>query len=142
MPTPKSAADARAVLIFDGECGFCSRWVLWLIDRDREGRFAVAPSSSQAARTLLNRHGFGDGPLGTVVLIDDGRAWTRSEAVLRALSALGGAYRLARIARIVPRPLRDAVYGLVARYRRRLAGATCPSWNPIQRSRRLDETDG
>ena len=141
MPTPESVtADARAVLIFDGECGFCSRWVLWLIDRDREGRFMVAPSASDAARSLLTRHGFGEGPPGTVVLIHGGRVSVLSDAVLRSLTLLGGPYRFARVFSAVPRALRDAVYRLVARYRRRLGGQTCPVWNPNQRSRRLDQS--
>jgi predicted DCC family thiol-disulfide oxidoreductase YuxK len=48
---------------------------------------------------------------------ESGVVFTRSDATLRAISRLGGTWRLANVLRVIPRPLRDAVYGFVARHR-------------------------
>ena len=55
----------------------------------------------------------------------DGRIRIRSAAVLAVAAALGGRYRIgAALLRLVPAPLRDALYLAVARRRRRWFGAT------------------
>jgi predicted DCC family thiol-disulfide oxidoreductase YuxK len=66
------------------------------------------------------------------------RVFVRSAAALRVAGYLGGAWRLLLVARVVPRPVRDAVYDLVARHRHRLTGGTCVVPGPGERSRFLD----
>jgi predicted DCC family thiol-disulfide oxidoreductase YuxK len=66
------------------------------------------------------------------------RALVRSAAALRVVGYLGGAWTLLWIAWLVPRPLRDAVYDLMARHRHRLSGDPCVVPGPEQRSRFLD----
>ena len=67
------------------------------------------------------------------------RIFTRSDAVLTILDELGGGWKLVAMLRIVPRPVRDAVYRLVARYRYRWFGRfeTCQLPAPEQRARFL-----
>jgi predicted DCC family thiol-disulfide oxidoreductase YuxK len=50
------------------------------------------------------------------------RVRTRSDAALAIVAGLGGAWRLVAALRLVPRPIRDALYGFVARRRRRWFG--------------------
>jgi predicted DCC family thiol-disulfide oxidoreductase YuxK len=49
------------------------------------------------------------------------RVYTRSDAALRIARYLGGPWHLARIGRLVPRAIRDALYDLIARHRHRLS---------------------
>lgn len=115
-------APAHAVVVFDGDCVFCSGWVRFLLARDRQARYRFAAMQGDAGRTLLATHGLSpDDPL-SFLLVEDGRAHTDSDAVLRVLTGLGGVWRLADVARIVPRPLRDAGYRLLARNRYRWFG--------------------
>jgi len=76
-----------------------------------------------------------------VVLTAEGALLTRSAGVLHVLRRLGGPWRvLAVLSRLVPRPLRDAVYDLVARVRLRLferPDDACPVVPPHQRARFL-----
>lgn len=71
------------------------------------------------------------------------RVLARSAAALRVARYLGGSWRLALAAWLVPRPLRDAIYDLVARHRHRLVGApaACYAPPPEVRSRFLDGPD-
>jgi predicted DCC family thiol-disulfide oxidoreductase YuxK len=148
MSTPGSPAlGARdaPILVYDGECAFCSRWVQFVLRRDRRRRtLRFAPRDGVAGRAVRARHP----ALVTVesmVWVDAdeaGRERTRirSDATLAVLDYLGGGWRwLARIARLAPRPLRDAGYAVVARFRRRLAGSApaCVVFSEEERARAL-----
>lgn len=112
----------KPVLLFDGVCNLCNRWVTFVIDRDPQARIVFAPLQSDAARKLLTDHGRDPADMDTVVLIDDGRAYERSEAVLQLVSYLSGPVRLLRLGRILPDKQRDALYDFVARRRYRWFG--------------------
>lgn len=82
-------------------------------------------------------------PAGTMVLLQDGQAHYRSEAVLRTLSQLPFPWNLARAGLWLPRRLRDTAYNLVARHRIRLFGSTpsCSLLTPAERTRLIREED-
>jgi len=63
-----------------------------------------------------------DDKIDSIVLIEDGRAFTRSTAALRIAKGLGGIWALAYILIVIPRPVRDYLYELFAKYRYRLFG--------------------
>jgi predicted DCC family thiol-disulfide oxidoreductase YuxK len=134
---------ARPLLLYDGVCGLCDRTVQFLLARDARGRLAFAPLQGPTAAAARARLGF-PAELSTVVLITDPgtpaeRAHLCSDAVLRALEGLGGAWRLAAVLRIVPRALLDPLYGLVARHRYRWFGRfeSCRLPDPAQADRFL-----
>lgn len=107
----------KMIILFDGECGFCSAWVRFVLRRDKRERYLFAPLQSEAGRRLLMQFDLPADDLGTVVLIDQDRAYTKSTAALRVLRSCGGIWRLAYGFVLVPRPIRDFVYNMVARRR-------------------------
>jgi predicted DCC family thiol-disulfide oxidoreductase YuxK len=116
-----SAGSTGPVILFDGVCNLCNGAVRFIIRRDRYGRFRFAPLQSKAAESLLRAAGAGPLP-DSMVLIADGRLHTQSGAVLRIARGLGGLWPLAYAFMIVPRPLRDWTYRIVARNRYRWFG--------------------
>jgi len=77
---------------------------------------------SEVGRTLLARHGYDpDDPL-TFLVLDGERCITQSDAWIHLVAGAGGGWRLAHAARVIPRPLRDVVYRLIARNRYRWFG--------------------
>ena len=116
------------ILFVDGCCVLCQRAAGWIARRDSGGRVALATLQGETAHRLLPgalRWEFSDRTRGSVVWRTAGGALlVRSTAVLAAVAALGGWYRAAALLRLVPAPLRDALYGAVARRRRRWFGAT------------------
>lgn len=82
------------------------------------------------AQNLLNTYGYSDIELGTVVLVSNGKIFTRSDAVLELMRRLGGWWSLALIFKIVPRFLRDWVYKAVANNRYRWFGKREACWLP------------
>ena len=116
------------VLFFDGDCAFCSASVRRVARLDRRGEVDFAPLQGELAAELgLAGHAADTG--GTLVLLreTDGRIFTRSDALIELTGVLGGIWKLAMVARLIPRPLRDAVYRWIADHRHRLMGksATC-----------------
>ena len=117
----------RPILFVDGCCVLCQRTAAWVARRDRRGRVALAALQGKTARRLLPgavRAAAQNGMPGTVVWrTPGGHLLLRSSAVLAVIAALGGLYRAVAVVRLVPAPLRDALYDAVAR-RRRWFGVT------------------
>lgn len=109
-------------VFFDGYCGLCDRFVTFLVrwDRRRALRFAPLQGETAAGRFAEGLRG-ADDPA-SVIYEDAEGVHTRSTAALRALRALGGAWRLIGILELVPRVLRDGIYDWVARHRFRWFG--------------------
>ncbi|MBD2846460.1 thiol-disulfide oxidoreductase DCC family protein [Paenibacillus sp. IB182496] len=135
-----SIVDVKIVL-FDGVCNFCNSSVQFVLKRDPEGRFRYAPLQSEPGARLLREHGISG--IDSFVLIEGGRAYVKSEAALRVCRSLPGLWKLLALLRIVPRPLRDAVYDAIARRRDRWFGAraSCMLPTPEQRGRFLEGAD-
>jgi len=109
-----------AQILFDGVCNLCNGFVQFVIARDPDGRFQFGPLQSAAAQRLLASAP--PSPSESFVLIEDGRVFRRSTAALRILRRLRFPWPLAYVAILIPRPIRDAVYDLVARNRYRWFG--------------------
>ena len=137
---------SNPIILYDGVCGLCNSLVQFLLKRDNDGRLRFASLQSDFATKVLQRHGFDPKDLDTMHLVENydqpgERVLQRSTAILRAGRELGGVWSfLAALGRVVPRPLRDMFYGLVARNRYRVFGKyeTCMLPDPNQRSRFLD----
>jgi predicted DCC family thiol-disulfide oxidoreductase YuxK len=129
----------RAVLLFDGVCTLCNGFVQFVIQRDPAGRFQFATLQSDAARRLLQA---APQPLpDTLVLVENGRVFLRSTAALRVARGLKFPWPLAFVLVVVPRPLRDWVYDIVARNRYRWFGRrdVCMVPTPELRARFLSD---
>lgn len=111
-----------AVVLFDGVCNLCNASVQFILRRDPEGRFRFASLQSEAGRELMRARGMDPDLLSSVVLVEGGRAFTRSDAALRIARGLGGGWPLLGALRVVPRPVRDRVYEWVAANRYRWFG--------------------
>jgi predicted DCC family thiol-disulfide oxidoreductase YuxK len=122
MADPVDAPADHPVLLFDGVCNLCNGVVQFLLARDAEGRFRFASLQSDAGRRLLDAYDVPADGLDTVVLLEGDEWYTKSDAAIRVAELLGGAYALAAALRVVPRPLRDAGYDLVAASRYRVFG--------------------
>ncbi|MDR6884345.1 thiol-disulfide oxidoreductase DCC family protein [Bacillus sp. 3255] len=131
---------AEAVILFDGVCNLCSGAVQFILRNDPKGYFRFASLQSAAGQRLLERHGLPVSTISTIVLIENGRAYTRSTAVLRIARRLRGAYPLAYAAIVIPAPLRNLGYDFVSRSRYRWFGRAeqCMLPNPAYRQRFLE----
>ncbi|MBM3941147.1 MAG: DUF393 domain-containing protein [SAR202 cluster bacterium] len=117
-----ATSTAPPVLLFDGICNLCNGAVRFILrhERDRTVHFAALQSAAGAA--LLRQCGLLPDYTASLVLIAGTHAYRDSEAVVRVARHLRAPWSLARFARLVPRPLRDGIYRLVAARRYRWFG--------------------
>ena len=115
--------EPDGLILFDGVCVFCSRWVRFVIDRDTQRRFRFVAIQSEAGRALAMRYGIDADTPQTNAVILDGRIWFKSDAALAVLSALPSTRGLGML-RAVPAPLRNPIYDLIAQNRYRIFGRT------------------
>ena len=132
-----STEQQGPVIVFDGVCVLCNGWVRFLLRRD-QGRYRFASMQSESGRALLSAHGLDADDPASFLLVDNGVAWTDTEAIRRVLSGLGGPWRIAALIGMIPRFLRDPLYRNIARNRYRWFGTTtCTVPDEAQRSRFL-----
>lgn len=110
------------ILLFDGVCNLCNASVQWVIRHDPKGIFKFASLQSETGQILLRQFNLPTDALNTVVLVEDGKAYTRSDVPLRILKKLGGIWALLHLYIYVPKFVRDAVYDFIARNRYRWFG--------------------
>lgn len=121
-PSVPAFADNKPLILFDGECVFCSGWVQFLLKRDREKRYRFIVAQTPLGEALYRHYGLETRNYETNLLLDKGRAYYKSDATIRMLEGLGMPWALAGVMRIVPRWIADVAYGVVARNRLRIAG--------------------
>jgi predicted DCC family thiol-disulfide oxidoreductase YuxK len=131
------AIQGGGVVLFDGTCAFCEGAVKFIARRDPSGYFRFGASQSPEGAALLARHGVNREQTRSIVLIEAGAVYLRSTASLRIARQLSFPWSVAAMCIAIPRPLRDAVYGVIAAIRHRLAGSSnaCEVPPPEIRSR-------
>ena len=117
----EQGSSGSAVILFDGTCAFCERSVRFIATRDN-GYFKFGASQNEEGRALLARYGTTREAAKSLILIEDGEIHLRSTAVLRVAGRLTAPWRFARLFLLVPQPIRDAAYRVVAAVRHRVAG--------------------
>ncbi len=110
------------VILFDGVCNLCNGSVQFIIARDPAAQFRFAPLDSPAARRLIGESGVSSPLPDSMVLVEQGRLYTRSDAALRITRRLRFPWPLLYAVVILPRRLRNALYDLIARNRYRWFG--------------------
>ena len=126
-----STAEAgRPVILFDGVCNLCTGSVRFVIGRDARKQFRFASLQSPVAEKLVGAQGRDGDRLESVVLVVGERTYRKSTAALLIARRLDGLWPVLAVFLLVPRPLRDAVYGWIGKRRYRLFGKREVCWKP------------
>jgi predicted DCC family thiol-disulfide oxidoreductase YuxK len=105
------------LILYDGICNLCNSSVAFVLRRDTRRRFRFAALQSNYGKSQLHFCGVEQPIEETIVLVDAGVCYTRSDAILRILSHLPGGWRLLGGLRLIPKPLRDWLYDIISRNR-------------------------
>lgn len=126
------------IVLFDGDCQLCQRSVQFIIKRDPQMKFKFASLQSVAGEQLLDRcHHSHD--LTSLVLVKQNRCYTKSSAALHICKSLTGIWKIGGLFLIIPRPIRDYIYNIIAKNRHHLMSQrkSCQVPTPEDRQRLL-----
>lgn len=131
--------DSGPVTVMDAHCALCARGAKWIARNDTDKAFRIIPLQSERGRALMRHYDMdADDPLGWLYL-ENGRAYSSLDATIRVARRLGGIWKSLALLRLMPRPLQDRLYRLVARNRYRWFGRAdlCNLPDPEVRERLL-----
>ncbi|HPG12752.1 MAG TPA: thiol-disulfide oxidoreductase DCC family protein [Chitinophagaceae bacterium] len=128
------------LVIFDGVCNFCNYWVNFAVKRDRKKRLLFSPFQGKTASKILLDYNINPTTITSVILIDNGKAYSQSSAAIRICKYLDGGWKLFYILLIIPKFIRDFLYNIIARNRYKWFGKkeTCMIPTPALKERFLD----
>lgn len=131
--------DPGPIILFDGVCNLCQASVRFILAHDREAVFRFAALDSDIGRSFTADGLLENRSVDSVILVEGGATYVRSEAVIRIAARLGLPWRGLVGLRILPLPLRDGAYDLLARNRYRWFGRKeiCPAPDGDYRDRFL-----
>ena len=145
MPPELSSHEGHLIVLYDGLCGLCDAVVQFLLRHDTKDVFRFAPQQSDFARRVLARHGIDATTNETICVVRDcampsEQVFTKSDATLHIAKALGGIWKAALVARILPKSLLNAAYDFIARNRFRIFGrrTQCRLASPAQSQKFLE----
>ena len=101
-------ATKQPMLVYDGECGFCSRSIQFILRREREHELLFVTRQSELGVRLRRQYGLET--MESMLWIEDGKALTESSAVLRIAGYVGGWCRIAAIGVLNPAAPRSYSY--------------------------------
>ena len=104
----------KRVILFDGVCNFCDASVQFIIKRDPAAHFLFTSLQSEKGLELTKKYAIPE-DVDSLVLIENGKAFTKSSAALRIAKKLDGLWHLFFLFILVPRKIRDGLYDYVAK---------------------------
>lgn len=107
----------QPLLLFDGVCNLCNSSVQKIIKRDTHNQFKFASLQSDASKEILLHFSNYNSSIDSIILIYNDKAYLKSSAILGVCKVLGGLYNVLLIFWLIPKPIRDACYDLIARNR-------------------------
>ncbi|MCF8298314.1 MAG: DCC1-like thiol-disulfide oxidoreductase family protein [Saprospiraceae bacterium] len=109
-------------ILFDGICNLCNASVLFTIKRDYNSKFKFASIQSAAGQIILKESSLPTDELKSIVCLIDGEIYIKSTAVLKVLKELKFPWKLLYSLIIIPKPIRDFFYDLIAKSRYKIFG--------------------
>jgi predicted DCC family thiol-disulfide oxidoreductase YuxK len=125
-----ATGDNRPIILFDALCVLCSANAQFVLKYDRKGHFRLASMQSEAGAAIYRKFGIDPADPETMIVVKGDTALRNSDAVLAIYTGLGWPWRMAAAAKLIPAPIRDTIYGWIARNRYRLFGKRETCWLP------------
>ena len=109
--------NTQNILLFDGVCNLCNGAVLFVIKRDKKEQIKFASLQSEVGKELLTQYNLPLNEFDSFIYIKNNQILLKSAAALTLMKDIGGVWQLLYAFIIVPKFIRDFVYGVVAKNR-------------------------
>jgi len=107
-----------SIILFDGVCNLCNSSVQFVLKHDENKNFLFASLQSDAATKILlqlNKKSFKN--FDSIVLVENGQLYFKSTAALKIAKNLNGFIQILYVFIIIPIPIRDFLYDIIAKNR-------------------------
>ena len=135
MDKSSSQNADKAIIVFDAMCVLCSANAQFVLRRDKRHHFNLASMQGDLGAALYRKFDIDPDDPESIIVVQGEHALKDSDAVLAIYSGLGWPWRIISIFKIIPRPLRDSIYRLIARNRYRIFGKRDTCWMPLPEDR-------
>ncbi|MFN5331414.1 MAG: thiol-disulfide oxidoreductase DCC family protein [Bacteroidota bacterium] len=117
----------HSILLFDGYCNLCNAAVDFVLKRDVQNQITVGSLQSTEGKVLLRHFGLPEDYLASLMLIEQEQYYVGSTAALKVAKKLDGLWFLLYPLILVPRFIREPIYGWISKNRYRWFGkkSTC-----------------
>lgn len=105
------------VILFDGVCNLCNSSVNFVIERDKKDKFRFAALQSEEGKQMLLEQGEDSEYLDSIVLVKNGKVYSKSTAALHIAKNLSGLWPVLSVFLIIPKFIRDFFYDIIAKNR-------------------------
>jgi len=103
----------QPIVLFDGVCNLCNGAIKFIIRHDKKKVFLFASLQSEAGKKILAQYNFPPDELNSFILIDKGKAYTRSTGALMVAKKLNGLWPVLYSYIIIPAFIRDSIYNWI-----------------------------
>ncbi|MCS4090199.1 thiol-disulfide oxidoreductase DCC family protein [Rhizobium sp. BK176] len=134
-PAVPKFPDDKPIIVFDGECVFCSGWVKFALKADTRRRYRFLTAQSEIGAALYRHYGLDDRDYETNILVQDGVAYFRSIGSIKMVAGLGFPWSVVKALSVIPTGVADFIYEFVARNRFRIAGRKTSCYVPSAEDR-------
>lgn len=118
-------AEAKKIVFYDGDCGFCNRSVQFVLKNDTKKDIFYAPLQGVYAKDFFQKNSVGMPDMSTFYFFDGKKLYERSSAGLRVMGKLRFPWPLMLFFIVVPTFIRDGIYNTIAKRRHRIMKGFC-----------------
>ena len=123
--------------MFDGLCNLCNSSVQFVIKRDLKKKIVFSSLQSEIAQDFLSTQNDSLKNCDSVILIDKNNIYTKSSAAIKVSQSLKGLWFMMSIFILLPKPIRDYVYDVIASRRYRWFGKRTNCYIPTKEEQEL-----
>lgn len=111
------------VILFDGVCNLCTASVRFLIKMDKNSKLKFSSQQSESGQEILKEINFNHSKLSSIIFVQGDKYHLKSSAILAVFKLLGGGFYIFYLLLfLIPKPIRDFFYDLIAKYRYKVFG--------------------
>jgi predicted DCC family thiol-disulfide oxidoreductase YuxK len=107
----------KSIIIFDGNCSFCNKTIMFIARNDKNNRFKFTSSLSNFGIKLLLKHKINSLEKSTIILVEN-EIYIKSVAIRKILLKIPFYKMISYLMFLFPRILSDYVYDFISKNRK------------------------
>lgn len=109
----------KYLIIYDGDCGFCNKTVMFIAKNDKNNNFKFISSFSEFGLNLLLKHNIKGLEKTTIILIEnENKIYLKSRGIRKIMLRLPFYKLFGNLMFLIPKILSDYLYDFISRNRK------------------------